>query len=52
MCELSASSSVTDADAFCVYLRADSEPFSTGPLERLTERSMKFCNSRTLPGQD
>lgn len=51
MCELSASFSVTGAHAFCAHVRSDSEPVSTGPLERITERSMKFCNSRILPGQ-
>jgi hypothetical protein len=42
MCERPASSIVTGADAFSVYLRSDSEPVSTGPSERITERSMKL----------
>ena len=55
MCEPSASLSVTGADDFgpfepaCVVeLSSDSEPFSTAPVARITERSMKFCNSRNV----
>lgn len=52
MWERSASSSVTGAENAGVPVSSGSEPFNTGPVERITERSMKFCNSPdvTRPG--
>ena len=59
MCELSACARVTGADDLdnfepygVMQVSSGREPLSTSPLERITERSMKFCSSRTLPGQE
>ena len=59
MCELSACSRVTGADDFghfepsgVMQVRSGREPLSTSPPERITERSMQFCSSRTLPGHE
>ena len=58
MCELSACARVTGADdldnfePYGVIQSSGREPLSTSPHERITERSMKFCSSRTLPGHE
>jgi hypothetical protein len=52
MCDRSACSSVTGADISEEGARSGCEPFNTLLVARITDRSMKFCNSRTLPGQE
>ncbi len=37
--------------ASATSLRSPKGAHNTGPGERITERSMKFCSSRMLPGQ-
>ena len=53
MCERSASSIVTGADDLRGGVEFGQRTIQHSDLSnRITERSMKFCNSRTLPGQE
>ena len=52
MCALSASASVRPMPSGSgQFVRSVTGDRSSGPVVRRTERSIKFCNSRMLPGQ-
>jgi hypothetical protein len=50
MCDRSASLSVTGPANLAVQVSSGSDPFNTVTVDRITERSTKFCSSRMLPG--
>jgi hypothetical protein len=59
MCDHSACSRVTGVDdidhfdsSWVVWGSSGTEPLSTTPVDRITERSMRLCSSRMLPGHE